>query len=55
MKEIEILVEVYDDIDIKNEKNKIQEFINSLGINVSEELNMGKPEMCMKKHNIEIK
>jgi adenylate cyclase class IV len=42
-----------DDIDIKTEKNKIQEFINSLGISVSEELNMGKPEMYMKKHNID--
>lgn len=42
------------DVDVKMEKNKIQEFINSLGINVSEELNIGKPEMHMKKHNIEI-
>ena len=42
------------DGDVKMEK-KIQEFINSLGINVSEELNIGKPEMYMKKHNIEIK
>jgi len=43
-----------EDIDIEEEKNKIQEFINSLGINVSEELNIGKPEMYMKKHNIKI-
>ena len=42
------------DVDVKKEKSKIQEFINNLGINVSEELNMGKPEMYMKKHNIKI-
>ena len=59
VKDLGIFMEVEyctsDDIDIKNEKNKIQEYINSLGIDVSEELNMGKPEMYMKKHNIEIK
>ena len=43
-----------DNVDIKEEKNKIQDFINSLGINVSEELNVGKPELYMKKHNIKI-
>lgn len=43
-----------EDVDVKEIKNKIQDFINSLGINVSEELNMGKPEMYMKKHNIVI-
>ena len=59
VKDLGIFMEVEyctsDDIDIKTEKIKIQEFINSLGIDVSEELNMGKPEMYMKKHNIEIK
>lgn len=58
VKDLGIFIEVEyctsEDIDIKEEKNKIQEFINSLGINVSEELNMGKPEMYMKKHNIKI-
>lgn len=43
-----------EDVDVKEIKNKIQDFINSLGINVSEELNMGKPEMYKKKHNIVI-
>lgn len=38
----------------KEEKEKIQNFIKKLGINVSEELNIGKPEMYMKKHNIKI-
>lgn len=59
VKDLGIFMEVEyctnEDIDIKIEKNKIQEFINNLGINISEELNIGKPEMYMKKHNIEIK
>lgn len=41
--------------DVKRIKKEIQEFIDSLGINVSEELNMGKPEMYLKKHNVKIK
>lgn len=44
-----------DDVDVKEEKEKIQKFIDSLGINVSEELNIGKPELYMKRNNIEIK
>lgn len=56
VKDLGIFMEVEyctsDEVDIIKEKNKIQEFINSLGINVSEELNIGKPEMYMKKHNI---
>lgn len=59
VKDLGIFMEVEyctnEDIDIKEEKSKIQEFINSLEINVSDELNMGKPEMYMKKHNIDIK
>lgn len=43
-----------EDIDVKEKKREIQSFINSLNLNVSEELNMGKPEMYMKKHNIVI-
>ena len=43
-----------DDVDIKKIKNEIQLFIDSLELNVSEELNIGKPEMYMKKHNINI-
>ena len=58
VKDLGIFMEVEyctsDNVDIKEEKNKIQDFINSLGINVSEELNVGKPELYMKKHNIKI-
>lgn len=43
-----------EDIDVKNKKKEIQEFINSLGLNVSSELNIGKPEMMIKKYNIKI-
>ena len=43
-----------EDIDIKEKKKEIQDFINSLGLNVSKELNMGKPEMMINKFNIKI-
>ena len=43
-----------EDIDVKKMKNEIDSFIKSLNINVSEELNMGKPEMYLKKFNVEI-
>ena len=43
-----------EDVDVKLIKKEIQNFIDSLELNVSEELNMGKPEMYMKKHNIHI-
>ena len=43
-----------DDVDVKEVKKEIQEFIDELGLNVSEELNMGKPEMYLKKFNIKI-
>lgn len=43
-----------ENVDVKKIKKEIQDFINKLGLNVSEELNMGKPEMYMKKHNIQI-
>lgn len=56
VKDLGIFMEVEystnEDIDIKKVKNEIQEFINNLGINVSEELNAGKPELYIKKHNI---
>ncbi len=42
------------DVDVKEIKKEIQQFIDSLGIKVSKELNMGKPEMYMRKHNIKI-
>lgn len=44
-----------EDLDVNKIKNQIQLFINQLGLNVSKELSMGKPEMYMKKHNIVIK
>ena len=43
-----------DNIDIKQIKNQIQDFIDGLDLKVSKELNMGKPEMYMRKHNIKI-
>lgn len=43
-----------DDVDVIAIKNEINQFISGLGLNVSDELNMGKPEMYMKKHNIHI-
>lgn len=58
VKDLGIFMEVEyctnDDVDVKKIKEQIQEFINSLDLNVSEELNMGKPEMYLKKHNINI-
>lgn len=42
------------DVDVKKVKKQIQDFIDNLNLNVSEELNMGKPEMYLKKHNIHI-
>ncbi len=41
-----------EDVDVKKIKKEIQEFIDSLNLNTSEELNMGKPEMMIKKFNI---
>lgn len=42
------------DVDVKEVKKQIQDFIDNLNLNVSKELNMGKPEMYLKKHNIHI-
>lgn len=59
VKDLGIFMEVEyctnEEVDVKNIKKEIQKFINELGLNVSEELNMGKPEMYMKKHNVNIK
>ena len=41
-----------DDVDVKKIKAEMQQFIDNLGLNISEELNMGKPEMMIKKLNI---
>ena len=40
------------DVDVKSIKLEIQEFIVSLDISVSEELNMGKPEMFLRKNSV---
>ena len=58
VKDLGIFMEVEyctnEDVNIKEIKQEIQNFIDEMGLNVSEELNMGKPEMYMKKHNIHI-
>ncbi len=43
-----------DEVDVKQIKKEIQSFIDDLDINVSEELNCGKPEMFIKKNNIKL-
>lgn len=45
---LEVEYSTDDDIDIQIIKNEIQEFINSFGFSVSEELNAGKPELMLK-------
>lgn len=42
-----------DEIDVKKKKEEIQKFIDSLNLSVSDELNMGKPEMMLNKKEIE--
>lgn len=81
MKEIEILVEVYeesekyeivfedvkdlgyfleveycsqDEDDVIEIKKDIQTFIDSLSLAVSKELNMGKPELFLRKNNLNL-
>ena len=43
-----------DDVDVKKIKEEIQEFIDSLNINVSEELGMGKPELYLNRNKTEL-
>ena len=43
-----------DDVDVKKIKKEIQEFIDSLNINVSEELGMGKPELYLNRNKTEL-
>lgn len=56
VKDLGIFLEVEyctnEEVDVVEVKKNIQAFIDGLGIKVSSELNMGKPEMYMKKHNI---
>ena len=43
-----------EDVDVKQRKKEIQSFINSLNLDTSEELNMGKPEMLIRKFDIKV-
>ena len=40
------------EVDVKEIKKEIQTFIDSLNLKVSKELNIGKPELMLKKKNI---
>lgn len=51
---LEVEYETDEDVDVLKIKKEIQEFIDGLDLSVSDELNMGKPEMMMKKNNIKI-
>lgn len=42
-----------EDVDIRKIKQDIQSFIDNLELKVSEELNMGKPEMILKRNKID--
>ena len=43
-----------EDVDVKEIKKQIQEFINSLNIKTSKELSIGKPELMLNKKNIKV-
>ena len=43
-----------DDVDVKEIKKEIQEFIDSLDLDVSEELGMGKPELYLNRNKKEL-
>lgn len=43
-----------EDVEVKKVKEEIEAFINSLNLNVSDELNMGKPEMMIRKLDIQV-
>lgn len=51
---IEIEYCTMEDIDVKLKKQEMLEFLNSLDLEVSEELNMGKLEMLINKFNISV-
>lgn len=51
---IEIEYCTTEDIDVKLKKQEMLEFLNSLDLEISEELNMGKPEMLINKFNISV-
>jgi adenylate cyclase class IV len=41
-----------DDVDVATVKKEIQQFIDSLGLAVSKELNAGKPELMLRKQTV---
>ena len=43
-----------EDVSIIQIRDDIQKFINNLNISVSKELNMGKPEMLLRKNKISV-
>jgi predicted adenylyl cyclase CyaB len=51
---MEVEYSTNEDVDVIKIKNEIQTFIDKLDIKVSKELNIGKPEMFIRKHNIKI-
>ena len=51
---MEVEYSTKEDVDVKEIKKQIQTFIDSLGLKVSKELNIGKPELMLKKKNIKI-
>ena len=58
MKDLGYFIEVEyctnEDVDVVEVKKKIQTFIDRLGLNVSKELNMGKPEMMLRKMGVKM-
>ena len=59
VKDLGIFLEVEycteEDVDVNIIREEIKEFMKELNLNLSEELNMGKPEMFLRKNNIIIK
>ena len=51
---LEVEYSTNEEVDVVKIKKEIQKFIDDMNLNVSEELNMGKPEMYMRVHNIQI-
>lgn len=51
--EVELQKEISED-EVIDEKKKVQLIINKLGLNVSKELNAGKPELYLNKNHVKI-
>ena len=50
---MEVEYSTNEDVDVKEIKKEIRDFIDSLGLNVKE-VNIGKPEMLLNKLNIKV-